>query len=172
MNGTRLSLPRARIANLVITELHDELLIYDLKKDRAYCLNPAAKAVWSECDGKTDADVIAGRVSANLDIPFDTDAVWYALAQLHQKELLQEPLTLPLAARTLTRRAFLKKTALAGAIAVPTILALRAPVAAQAGTCVPNDGNCVASAQCCSQCCTATGGGANTCKPGSGNCLP
>lgn len=172
MNGTRLTLPRARIADLVITELHDELLIYDLKNDRAYCLNPAAKCVWSECDGKTDADTIAYRVARNLKVPFDTEAVWHALAQLHQKELLQEPFTLPVPAPSLTRRAFLKKTALAGAIAIPTILALRAPVAAQAGTCVPNDGNCVASTQCCSNCCTAMGGGANTCKPGAGNCLP
>ena len=38
--------PRARTEGLVVTELPDELLVYDLERHRAYCLNPTAALVF------------------------------------------------------------------------------------------------------------------------------
>jgi hypothetical protein len=55
-------LPKARTADLVINDLTDEVLVYDLKRDKAHCLNPTAAAVWKLCDGKSSAAEIAGRL--------------------------------------------------------------------------------------------------------------
>ena len=38
--------PRARTEGLVVTELPDELLVYDLERHRAHCLNPTAALVF------------------------------------------------------------------------------------------------------------------------------
>jgi hypothetical protein len=46
-------LPHARSEGLVIRELPEETLVYDLKRHRAHCLNPTAARVWSYCDGQT-----------------------------------------------------------------------------------------------------------------------
>ena len=59
----RLHLPRARTDGLVINELTDEVLVYDLKRDKAHCLNAAAASVWKQCDGRTTVAEIARRLS-------------------------------------------------------------------------------------------------------------
>jgi hypothetical protein len=38
---------------LVVEELGTELMIYDQKRNRAFCLNQKAAFVWQRCDGKT-----------------------------------------------------------------------------------------------------------------------
>ncbi|HJZ82776.1 MAG TPA: PqqD family peptide modification chaperone [Pyrinomonadaceae bacterium] len=48
-------LPRARSENLVIRELDDETLVYDMERDEAHCLNQTAALVWQRCDGRTTA---------------------------------------------------------------------------------------------------------------------
>ena len=45
--------PRARRDGLVIRELNGELLVYDLERHRAHCLNPTAALVFKQCDGRT-----------------------------------------------------------------------------------------------------------------------
>ena len=48
-------LPLSRTDNLVIRELDDETLVYDMERDEAHCLNQTAALVWQQCDGKTTA---------------------------------------------------------------------------------------------------------------------
>jgi hypothetical protein len=55
--------PRARTEGLVINDLTDEVLVYDLKRDQAHCLNHTAAAVWKLCDGQRTAAQIAAHVS-------------------------------------------------------------------------------------------------------------
>jgi hypothetical protein len=59
-------LPRARTDGLVVKELTDEVLVYDLKRDKAHCLNLAAAAVWKLCDGRSTAAEIASRVAGGV----------------------------------------------------------------------------------------------------------
>jgi hypothetical protein len=55
--------PLARTDNLVINELTDEVLVYDLQRDKAHCLNHTAASVWKQCDGRSTAAEIARRLS-------------------------------------------------------------------------------------------------------------
>ena len=59
--------PRSRSENLVTMEMEDELLIYDLKANEAFCLNKPAADVWLACDGT--------RSVSDLDRNFSQDAV-------------------------------------------------------------------------------------------------
>ena len=43
--------PVARQNALVMQDVDDELLIYDLQTDKAHCLNRSAVLVWKLCDG-------------------------------------------------------------------------------------------------------------------------
>ena len=44
--------PVARQEGLVIQEMPDEVLVFDLKTNKAHCLNETAAFVWKACDGK------------------------------------------------------------------------------------------------------------------------
>jgi len=41
-------LPLARKDQLIVKEVDDEVLVYDLKTDQAHCLNKTAALVWKE----------------------------------------------------------------------------------------------------------------------------
>ena len=57
--------PRRRQDRLVVRELGDELLVYDLDRHRACCLNASAALVWRHCDGHTPVTEIAKRLPGN-----------------------------------------------------------------------------------------------------------
>jgi len=157
---------------LVINELTDEVLVYDLKRDKAHCLNPAAAAVWKLCDGNTTATEIARVLRSELHdgkpVVRDSDQmsdvrgqalteqmVWLALDQLGRDHLLDEQMIWPAAIPHLSRREALR-LGLGAAIAVPIIVSLSAPLPAQAGTCKPRNASCSTGAECCSKACVAT----------------
>ncbi|MEJ7826475.1 MAG: PqqD family peptide modification chaperone, partial [Solirubrobacteraceae bacterium] len=56
-------LPLARSEGLVVEELGDEILVYDLDVKNAHCLSPTAARVWRLCDGGTSSAVIAEQLS-------------------------------------------------------------------------------------------------------------
>ena len=62
--------PIARKQGLVIQDLPDEVLVYDLDRDRAHCLNTTAAFVWQHCDGKSTVGEIAAKLaqSAEFDL--------------------------------------------------------------------------------------------------------
>jgi len=66
--------PKARTADLIVKELPEEVLIYDLKRDRAHCLNLTAAAVWKYCDGQTSPAEIARRLARTLGSDVVTDS--------------------------------------------------------------------------------------------------
>jgi len=124
--------PQAREAGLVIEELDDELLVYDLERHKAHCLNSTAALVWRHCDGKTSAQSIASRIRNEAQIPMDDEVVWVALRRLGKANLLSEKVPLPKAFQFgSTRRDLLKKLALVGGLSVVTIIS---PTAAEAAT--------------------------------------
>ena len=50
---------RARHDELVVQELPDEVMVYDLKSHKAHCLNKTAAFIWNHCDGETSvADLV------------------------------------------------------------------------------------------------------------------
>ena len=95
METTRALMPRARQDELVVEELPDETLVYDLKRHKARCLNRMAALVWRHCDGQTSVAEVAALLEEQLASPTDEAVVWMALDRLGRAHLLSEPVTLP-----------------------------------------------------------------------------
>ena len=131
-------LPNARAEDLVVKQVADETLVYDLQRHRAYCLNEAAGLIWRHCDGLTDARTAAASLRRELGLPANEEIVWLGVGSLRKARLLAEPPEPRLLATRYTRRKFLRQTAMASAAAIllPTVISIVAPTAAQAATCI------------------------------------
>jgi|ERR1700686_5360026 len=140
-------LPRARRDNLVIQELDDETLIYDLERDEAHCLNKTAALVWGRCDGKTTDGRMARLLEKQFRTPIDVDLVWLAVQQLQHFHLIEGGEGSTAATRSVTRRKLLLKYAPA-ALALPVIMSISAPTPAQGQTCAGLNQSC-ANFPCC-----------------------
>ena len=95
MKTTPTLMPRARQDKLVVEELPDETLVYDMKRHRAFCLNRTAALVWRYCDGETSLAEAAALLEEQSATPSDEAVVWMALDRLGRARLLSEPVTLP-----------------------------------------------------------------------------
>jgi hypothetical protein len=173
--------PLARRDDLIIREVGDEVLVYDLRSHRAHCLNRTAALVWRRCDGQTDlADLAALFGPAASAGPI---IVGSALAQLGRAGLLARTTDLPEPKADLSRRRLLRVGvgAAAGGVLLPAVSSIVSPVAAQLSSgCRANSIGCTSNAQCCSglcsgSLCTCVPNG-ETCTTGSqccsGNCNP
>lgn len=136
-------LPRSRTENLVIRELDDETLVYDMERNEAHCLNRTAALVWQHCDGAMTASQAARALQSKLNVPVDTDLIWLAIKQLERFHLVESSLKSPAVSR---RKLILKYAPVA--LALPVILSINAPVAAQAGSCAGQGQSC-ATIPCC-----------------------
>ena len=133
-------LPRARNDHLVIKQVADETLVYDLDRHRAYCLNAAAGLIWDQCDGRTDTGQMAAMLQSELGLPRDEDVVQLGLAGLDKAHLLAERLAPSLIAARYSRRKFLAKAGVVGlAVLLPTVISIVSPTAAQAATCIASN---------------------------------
>src|ERR687894_80075 len=94
--------PVARHEGLVVQEMPDEVLVYDLNTNKAHCLNKSAAAVWKNCDGSNSISDIAAILKNEFKTPVSDDFVWLAIDQLGKDELLEKKLTAP--ANGLSRR--------------------------------------------------------------------
>src|ERR1700674_5326211 len=104
-------LPRARKDGLVIKELPNETLVYDLERDEAHCLNHTAALVWKRCDGRTTVAKMAGLLQAQLDESVDADVVWLAVKQLRRFHLVESYDEEAVAVPTVSRRNLVLKYA-------------------------------------------------------------
>ncbi len=130
--------PARRVEDLIVEEVDAETLVYDLRDHRAYCLNPAAAAVWRLADGtRTEAEIRAGLPPASTDV-VSADSVRTALRELAKAGLLAEPL--PPTPRVSRRELF--RRAGAAAAAVPMVTAILVPEAAEAASCLPRGALC------------------------------
>ena len=143
-------LPRMRVQGLVIDDLPEETLVYDLDRHKAHCLNRTAALVWRRCDGQTTVSEIARRLQSELDAPCNEDLVWLALRQLQELHLLDQSITLPSQWTGMSRRKMLRHVGLAAAVAVPVIASIVSPTPVQASTCIQAGGACNGSIACCS----------------------
>jgi hypothetical protein len=164
------ALPLARTDQLVVRELPDELLVYDLDRHKAHCLNKASAIVWKHCDGKMTVSEMTRLLERELATLVDDDVVWLALGQLRRFHLLEEE-SETILGRKVTRRDLVRKY-LPAALALPVILSISSPTSAQAvsGPCAalnnrPNGCACASFTECQSNCCTNLGGGGFTCQP-------
>jgi len=145
-------LAKARTEQLIVKEIEGEVLIYDLKTDRAHCLNKTAAEVWRHCNGRNTVSQIAELVGNESQAQVDERVVWLALDQLAEFKLLTNTYSKPLPLDGMTRRQLARQIGIA-AIALPLIVSMAAPPAALAasklppGSCCGNNGDC-SSASC------------------------
>jgi len=141
-------LPTARRDHLVIRQLDDETLVYDMDRDEAHCLNQTASLIWNHCDGKTTASQAARWLKAELGTPVDNDLIWLAVKQLQQFHLVEPTKTFP----SVSRRDLVLKYAPV-ALALPVIMSISAPAPAQAATCGGQGAKCgIGLPPCCAGC--------------------
>jgi hypothetical protein len=149
-------LPQARKEGLLIERLSDEVLVYDLARKKAHCLNQAAALIWDHCDGKTGVAEMADILRESLNAPADEELVWFGLREIGKNHLLEEQV-LPLSGKIrMSRRDLIRKIGLA--VSVPVVESILAPRASAAASCVVP---CQTSGQCVSPCTTCIAGMCN-----------
>ena len=150
--------PQARTKDLVVSPLPDEELVYDLKTHQAFCLNKIAAAVWDGCDGETTVAEMSRALSHELGTEVNEEWVWFALRELNRSSLLEPGIVWP---EKMSRRMLLRKLG-TSALAIPVVMAIVAPAAAQAASCGnpnnsdnqnPNGCSCNGADDCVSECC-------------------
>ena len=163
--------PVARREGIIVQEMPDEVLIYNLQTNKAHCLNKTAAAVWQNCDGNNTVSDISLILKREFKSPVTEDFVWLAIDQLNRDDLLMQKLSSPTSG--LSRREVMRRVSIASIIALPIISSIAAPSVYAANTCtVTAGGACTTTggAPCCDPtvnppltCCT-TGPNAGTCQ--------
>ena len=125
--------PLARQSSLIVKDVDDETLVYDLEIDKAHCLNRTAARVWRSCDGQTTVTEIAAQLSLPDQQPVDESLVWLALDQLEKFKLLDEAPAKPALLAGLTRRQMVARLGVA-AVALPAIVSIVSPAASAQGS--------------------------------------
>jgi hypothetical protein len=126
-------LPIARKEGIVVKELADEFLIYDLHIHKAHVLNETAALVWKHCDGRTSIAKLAAQVEVAGIGKLDEESIWLALEQLGKAKLLEKRIEKPASLKRMTRREVIRKVGVAAA--VPLVVSLVAPNASAALSC-------------------------------------
>lgn len=124
----------ARKAGLIVQELPDEVLVYDLHQDKAHCLNSTAAFVWNHCDGRASVGEIAQLMEKEWQTPVSEDAVWFTLNKLSKAELLQERITLPKAKVGMSRRSAVRRLGFGALLTIPIVASVVAPTAVSAAS--------------------------------------
>ena len=157
MENSQRSLPRAREKGLLTCEVADELLVYDLDRYKAHCLNSTAALVWRQCDGRTSVPEITRALNIAYGVTLDNDVVWFALEQLERAQLIQ--IDVKYERRTdaakLTRRELIKRAG-AAAAGLPLVSSIVTPTAVEAATCRSPGSGCGPdgpNSTCCSGTC-------------------
>lgn len=164
-------MPHARRSGLIVKEAEGEVLIYDLERNKAHCLNDTAAKVWQHCDGETAVAAVCSSLSRELNAPCDEKLVWYALDQFAKDNLLEENIEPPaFMSGGMNRRQMVRTLGLTAVIALPLVTTILAPTPAQAATQFPPGSPCTSPIQCTSGICCNPGNPACTGIP-PGTCL-
>jgi len=132
-NGREQQLPVARRERLLIEELPDEVLVYDLDRKKAHCLNRTAALIWNHCDGKTSVKELGSMLERQSEGIVEEDVVWFGLDQLRKARLIEGPLLGSTSKERVSRRELVKKIGLA--VSIPAIVSVLAPKASAALSC-------------------------------------
>ena len=159
-------MPIARKEGLVIQEMPDEVLVYDLETNKAHCLNQTAASVWKSCDGISSITEIKTKLEKEFKTTIPEDFIWLALDQLSKDKLLEKEIETKISG--MSRRDVIKKIGFASMAALPVVAMLSFPQSALAVSCPASVVNmCYAPCGAGQSCCASPGGGAPVC----GSCV-
>jgi hypothetical protein len=149
--------PIARQNGLVVQQMPDEVLVYDLESNKAHCLNHSAAFVWKSCDGGNSIMDIVRNFELSGGGKVTEDFVWLAIDQLNENGLLENSIAPRFQGQS--RRQLLKTIGLASMVALPVIASLVAPqsaLGATSCTCV-TVANCIVLPNCPTGICSPAG---------------
>jgi coenzyme PQQ synthesis protein D (PqqD) len=149
IEGISREMPRARQEKLLVHELTDEVLVYDLERHKAHCLNKTAALVWNRCDGETGVAEIARLLGDKLDTEFDENLVRLALQQLDRAHLLGETTPRPGENSRVSRRQLMRTLGWSAAVALPLVSSILAPTAQAQVSCKVAGTACANKSECC-----------------------
>lgn len=118
------NLPQSKIENIVVQNLEQEVLIYNLETNKVFCLNETSALVYQSCDGKTPFE------DFKCNNHLTDEIIFLALDLLKKENLLEEGFVSPI--KGVNRREVIKKIGLTSVIALPIISSLMAPTSAMA----------------------------------------
>jgi hypothetical protein len=124
--------PKSKIENIVVQDFENEVLIYDLAINRVFCLNETATMIYRLCDGKKSIGDIAELLSRQMKEPITEDFVWLALDGFKRDNLLANSSEIFLNFNGFSRREMIRRAGLATMAALPLVIGVIAPTAAQA----------------------------------------
>jgi hypothetical protein len=154
MNAGRDQLiPCARTEGLVVQALPDEVLVYDLERHKAHCLNSTAGLIWKRCDGQSSVAEMIRILEREVKTPVPEAVVWLALHQLGKARLLAQRVHGAGGEARISRREIMRRIGRTAAVTLPLVTSLVAPTAVEAATCLPTGTVCVTHVQCCSGLC-------------------
>lgn len=136
--------PAARLTDMVISEVAEEVIAYDRLNHHIHHLNKTSAVIWRLCDGtRTDAEL--ARLAGNeLDADVDEATIRAALNQLSNAGLLERPLPTTANGTVQSRRKLLRRVVVVGALAAPAVVSMTAPRAASASSASCSNQNCTA----------------------------
>ncbi len=157
--------PESRTDGILTQTLGEEILVYDLDRDKVLCLNETTAMVWRECDGTRSVPQISRALAAKVGTTVSEDVVWMAVRQLKTENLLAVNESFETPFDSMTRREMVLRVGFVTVAALPAIFQVAAPTAAHAQSLV------------CGPLGTCTGSGTATCicippAPVGGNINP
>lgn len=115
------NLPRSRQSDIVQQELETEILIYDLKTNKAFCLNESSAMIWQLCDGNHSVTQISQILTKKLNQPISEELIRLALDHFKRDGLLENHDEFEIDFKGLNRRQLIKKVGLASMIMLPIV---------------------------------------------------
>jgi hypothetical protein len=129
--------PLARKNDIVIQEFGNEILIYDLKSNKAYNLNETSALIWQLSNGERTISEIAQNLSQIYNSQLSEEFVCLALEQFRKDKLVENQNEITGLLGGVSRREIIRKVGLASLITLPIVSNLVAPTSAsaQSSTC-------------------------------------
>ncbi len=135
--------PKNISRNTVTQQVADELLIYDLKRNKAFCLNKTAASVWESCDGIRTPGKIRRKLEKAFGVNLSDKFVLFSIVQLYKYGLIETDPAITLVSVGISRRLLLREIGKTTAIALPLIASVVSPRPAQAqSACLPQPSGC------------------------------
>lgn len=82
--------PLSRKNNIVVQQIEDETLVYDLITNKAFCLNKTAAEIWQLCNGLNSVSEMTDKLRKRLKTLASEEMVRIALDLLRKDDLLED----------------------------------------------------------------------------------
>lgn len=119
-----MKLPPLSTQDIIEQNLGDEILLFNLKTNKALSLNKTAATVYKYCDGQTTLEKVC------RDEGLTKEIVYLSLKELEKENLVELAKDLLADLKNISRREVVRKVGTAGIFALPVLAVIVAPTSA------------------------------------------